>query len=267
MNRNIQHISRDSLSAPQSPLIPATPGVHKTFPHFLEFAEPASSFEPLPGSDPLVDLYNKVLAFVSRDCAPLLDAADRRLRGSMLVTVVWEELQTRLIAELGHVIFAAGRPESFHSVSAALWHDDIADGDRRTTSRPRPFSLASRPSARLRSSSSISAAARASSPSSSAGRCPSTSSSASRRSRPAWRTFLMRKPASVSSSILICFGQLMSRRCSSWRVIALPARRDRGDAPSHVAMLAAGRHPRRAYAPLLALYAAGASAFVWRGMI
>ena len=96
--------------------------------------------------EPLRNLYNKILAFIAEDCNTLLDVTDRRhanttlaandmtasirlppsdeqidtntpARFQLFVNVIWDELAHRLAAELGHIIFAAGRPDVFHKVS------------------------------------------------------------------------------------------------------------------------------------------------------
>lgn len=93
--------------------------------------------------EPLAELYNKLLSFVSSECAMILDVAERTLavptigNGSIaavflggekkkvklggvgyefLTSVVWDEIASRLMSELGHVIFAAGQPSIFHRV-------------------------------------------------------------------------------------------------------------------------------------------------------
>lgn len=121
-------------------------------------------------SDALVELYNKILVFVSKELGYILeiterrpsqgrsgtavgsnndnnmassgflerDAGDRTIPSSpstrerglygtaqssskagyeMLSNVVWNEIAKRLMNECGHLIFAAGRPDSFHRVS------------------------------------------------------------------------------------------------------------------------------------------------------
>lgn len=93
--------------------------------------------------EPLAELYNKLLSFLSNECAMILDVAERTLavptigNGSiaavflggekkkvklggvgyeLLTSVVWDEIASRLMSELGHVIFAAGQPSVFHRV-------------------------------------------------------------------------------------------------------------------------------------------------------
>lgn len=94
--------------------------------------------------DPLAVLYNKILTFISRDCGLVLDVAERtlavqppallsngtktidvedsqrRVGFELLSNVVWDEIANRLMSELGHVIFAAGRPSIFHQVCTAV---------------------------------------------------------------------------------------------------------------------------------------------------
>jgi len=93
--------------------------------------------------EPLGALYNKLLTFVSNDCSLILDIAERALavpvpsktsiaavllNGSskkagaasegyeLLASVIWDEIASRLMSELGHIIFAAGQPAAFHRV-------------------------------------------------------------------------------------------------------------------------------------------------------
>ncbi|GAA5885926.1 hypothetical protein JCM5296_007033 [Sporobolomyces johnsonii] len=105
-----------------------------------------SPIDPLPASRegdsaPLAALYNNILSFVSRECGVVLDVAERTLappaassssqpaeemrkKGEdcaakvegfeILTNVIVDEVATRLMGELGTVIFAAGRPSVFH---------------------------------------------------------------------------------------------------------------------------------------------------------
>jgi hypothetical protein len=134
----LSSIHREVLNSPMSPGVPATPTMGTTFPvsavegRGIEFY----AFEPIETSEsePLADLYNRILRFISQDCGVLLDVAERTLGSTavvpglleekrkkvgyeVLTNVVWEEVVMRLMAELGHVIFAAGRPSTFHRVS------------------------------------------------------------------------------------------------------------------------------------------------------
>jgi hypothetical protein len=122
-------------------------------------------------SDALIDLYNKVLTFISKELGYILEITERRpaqgIRSTMAITgdgqsqmassgfldkevgdrtipgspstrektlyagsgvankagyemlsnVVWSEIVKRLMNECGHLIFAAGRPDTFHRVS------------------------------------------------------------------------------------------------------------------------------------------------------
>jgi hypothetical protein len=113
------------------------------------------SVEPLsPRDDPLVELYNKILNFITRECGLILDVTERTLARAgfnILANVIWEEVANRLIAELGHVIFAAGRPDVFHRVrrASSFWagrwknNADIYDF-LRISSRPRGSSNGSK---------------------------------------------------------------------------------------------------------------------------
>lgn len=115
------------------------------------------AYEPIETSEsePLADLYNRILLFISQDCGVLLDIAERTLGRStvlpglleekrkkagyeVLTNVVWEEVAMRLMAELGHVVFAAGRPSIFHRVSPPALSATVTDRfDRITSSRRR----------------------------------------------------------------------------------------------------------------------------------
>jgi hypothetical protein len=93
----------------------------------------------------LAKTYNNILAFVSEECGVLLDVGERSLAANqmqngtialkderasskpsnhtqskqgyyILANVVWHEIATKLMNELGQVIFAAGRPSVFHEV-------------------------------------------------------------------------------------------------------------------------------------------------------
>ena len=97
--------------------------------------------------EPLAELYNKLLSFLSNECALVLDVVERTLavpvmgNGSiaavllagekkkvklggvgheLLANVIWDEIASRLMSELGHVIFAAGQPSVFHRVGPSL---------------------------------------------------------------------------------------------------------------------------------------------------
>ncbi|SCZ93005.1 BZ3501_MvSof-1269-A2-R1_Chr1-1g00545 [Microbotryum saponariae] len=98
-------------------------------------------------TDPLLTLYNRILATISKECGLILDVAERtitaptpmplaggglmiktsstddglnnrstgrRSQYDILSNVIWDEVGNRLISELGNVIFAAGRPSVFH---------------------------------------------------------------------------------------------------------------------------------------------------------
>ncbi|KAI5481066.1 component of oligomeric golgi complex 2 [Pseudohyphozyma bogoriensis] len=75
-----------------------------------------------PEEDALRVLYNEILGWISRECGLVLDVTekmgtDEKKKGGryeILVGVIWEEVAGRLLSELGHVIFAAGRPAVFH---------------------------------------------------------------------------------------------------------------------------------------------------------
>ncbi|SCV71599.1 BQ2448_3187 [Microbotryum intermedium] len=71
-------------------------------------------------ADPLLTLYNRILATISKECGLILDdtlndrATGRRLQYDLLSNVIWDEVGNRMVSELGNVIFAAGRPSVFH---------------------------------------------------------------------------------------------------------------------------------------------------------
>jgi hypothetical protein len=95
--------------------------------------------------DPLAALYNRLLRFVDRDLARIMDAAERicvksgsrrdafgkppmdgaeramrREEASgfdIMANVVWPEIGRTIMDELGSVIFAAGRPDQFRKVT------------------------------------------------------------------------------------------------------------------------------------------------------
>lgn len=146
-----QHITREALSGPLSPRLPNSPA--SSLP-VTSFDASTSATEPLqlevdllptvPGpSQSLIDLYNQILHFISKDCAAVLDVADRQLASNanqpttrpdksfiedtsasipadrtfyVLSNVIWPEVTDRLTSELGHYIFASGRPDAFHAV-------------------------------------------------------------------------------------------------------------------------------------------------------
>jgi len=95
--------------------------------------------------DPLARLYNQILRFVDRDIARIMDIAekvtvksgsDKRSEGDgssiraddsdsldedgfqFLANVVWDELGRSIMAELGSVVFSAGKPDEFRKVTS-----------------------------------------------------------------------------------------------------------------------------------------------------
>ena len=98
----------------------------------------------------LLNLYNRILNFVSTDCATLLDVTDSQLSSTtdlstkgimvngdsathatnenfhILSNVVWDEVANRLTGELGHIIFAAGNPDYFQAASLINSHLSIS---------------------------------------------------------------------------------------------------------------------------------------------
>ncbi|KAM0752493.1 COG complex component [Meredithblackwellia eburnea MCA 4105] len=166
----LKTIHRDVLTSVQSPTVPATPvadsAVFSSFsdgetsqnglkpainitteePHLFHY-----NLEPvrLPrGSDdalsadvePLVNLYNKLLNFITKDLSLVLDVSEKttapppptsgllssavkvpipvdgqkRANYDLLTNVLWDEIANRLMIELGGTIYAAGRPAVFH---------------------------------------------------------------------------------------------------------------------------------------------------------
>jgi len=143
-------IHRDSLAGPPAPTVELSPARSLAVPGSAQ--DQASAFyriEPILSSEGggaetelLLGLYNRLLGFVSNEVGEVLDVAERTLAGpgpapvlaaaggvaktedkrksySLLANVVFDELATRLINEMGHVIFAAGRPGVFHQVSCS----------------------------------------------------------------------------------------------------------------------------------------------------
>jgi hypothetical protein len=117
-------------------------------------SSPSSVNRPLnliesPGNpdDPLVHLLNKILRFVERDCRLVIDLAERanslrsykRYKGripggatesdaektrpsresfDIVGGVIWAEVGTSLMENLGSTLFAAGRPDEFQKVQS-----------------------------------------------------------------------------------------------------------------------------------------------------
>lgn len=63
---------------------------------------------------PLINLYNKILEFVERDCGVVIEVTRDVVGYEIVGRVVWEEVGGRLGGELGGLIFAAGRAGVFH---------------------------------------------------------------------------------------------------------------------------------------------------------
>ncbi|BGP23394.1 hypothetical protein JCM10295v2_002290 [Rhodotorula toruloides] len=132
-------VHRDALSSPaDSPALASHPA-HVPPPYRIEpIAVPPAHRE---GTDaaPLAALYNRILAFISHDCGVLLDVGERvlaipherrridaagaaseaneteKVEGfEILTNVLFDEIGTALMGELGGVIYAAGRPTVFH---------------------------------------------------------------------------------------------------------------------------------------------------------
>ncbi len=133
-------IHRDTLTAPLSPPAEPAPTGLLAVPGSAEQRSSFYKVEPITSAEvggteteALVGLYNKLLGFVASDLGVVLDVAERTLavpattivgagvkaegrrKGyEVLANVVFDELANRLISEMGHVIFAAGRPGVFH---------------------------------------------------------------------------------------------------------------------------------------------------------
>lgn len=70
---------------------------------------------------PLINLYNKILEFVERDCGVVIEVTRDVVGYEIVGRVVWEEVGGRLGGELGGLIFAAGRAGVFHQVCFSLF--------------------------------------------------------------------------------------------------------------------------------------------------
>ena len=137
----------------------------------LVHASPSAAATDTFISDALVDMYNKLLIFISKELGVVLDITERKpsqasghagptarehmsssvilaqdgdaiVPGSpatrerlladrngskpgfeILSNVVWAEIAQRLMGECGHLIFSAGRPETFHRVGHSCTTD------------------------------------------------------------------------------------------------------------------------------------------------
>ena len=119
-------------------------GDRRRAPAFYDF-EPVGDIQD-GAQAPVARLYNDILAFVSEECGILLDVGERNLAASqpagpvngsitmkdeaavktvnrtnkqgyhILANVLWHEIASRLMSELGQTIFAAGRTSVFHEV-------------------------------------------------------------------------------------------------------------------------------------------------------
>ncbi|GAA6009286.1 hypothetical protein JCM11491_004257 [Sporobolomyces phaffii] len=148
----LKTINRDSLSSGGDTSLPALPSDEsqdENVPQSYRLApldSPVSFRES--DSGPLLRLYNILLRFISEDCGNILSIAERSLAPDptsamsllktalvnkrnrdepeddgehrdgegfqILTNVIVDEIATRLVSELGTVIFAAGRPSVFH---------------------------------------------------------------------------------------------------------------------------------------------------------
>jgi len=149
----LKAINRNSLSSSESSSSTSDPPIDHTIPPAYRLSpldQPVSFKES--DSGPLLRLYNLLLRFISQDCGIILSIAERSLsrpRGDsqsklaittrrkredpigereedeedqqvegfqILTNVIVDEIASRLVGELGTVIFAAGRPSVFHQV-------------------------------------------------------------------------------------------------------------------------------------------------------
>lgn len=154
INRDALNNQNDS----SLPELPSGESTDETIPPAYRLAPlaPPVSFKE-NDSGPLLRLYNVLLRFISEDCGNILCIAERSLspgstaltNGGMssrqlaienrrkreegteengeerevegfeiLTKVIVDEIATRLVSELGTVVFAAGRPSVFHQVSS-----------------------------------------------------------------------------------------------------------------------------------------------------
>lgn len=149
----LKAINRNSLSSTESfSSTPDSPSDHSIPPAYrLSHLDQPVSFKE-SDSGPLLRLYNLLLRFISQDCGTILSIAERSLsrpRGDshsklaianrrkredpareqeedeedrevegfqILTNVIVDEIASRLVGELGTIIFAAGRPSVFHQV-------------------------------------------------------------------------------------------------------------------------------------------------------
>ncbi|GAA6002082.1 hypothetical protein JCM10207_003064 [Rhodosporidiobolus poonsookiae] len=154
LNPFLKHaLHRHALSDLSNP-VERTPAPHVPPAYRIEPVDPPAAHREREGGDaaPLCALYNRVLAFVEEQCAVVLDVAERvvvgppsgsgsderrkKLEGAttatddgssssggvaqvegyqVLARVLLDGLLTTLTAELGAVVFAAGRPSVFHA--------------------------------------------------------------------------------------------------------------------------------------------------------
>ncbi|GAA5853661.1 hypothetical protein JCM5353_001396 [Sporobolomyces roseus] len=147
----LKAINRNSLSSSEPSSSTSDPPTDHTIPPAYRLSpldQPVSFKES--DSGPLLRLYNLLLRFISQDCGTILSIAERSLsrpRGDshsklaianrrkredpigegegdeedqqvegfqILTNVIVDEIASRLVGELGTVIFAAGRPSVFH---------------------------------------------------------------------------------------------------------------------------------------------------------
>ncbi|GAA6031739.1 hypothetical protein JCM8097_001962 [Rhodosporidiobolus ruineniae] len=139
-------VHRDALSDSSPGAFPTAEDAYVPPAYRLEPIDPpAAHRDASPDALPLLHLFNRLLAFVSRDCSVLLDVAERVVVGippsfslavegksrsapstessalpagpggyEVLSNVVFFALVTALVTELGPTLFAAGRPTVFH---------------------------------------------------------------------------------------------------------------------------------------------------------
>lgn len=144
----------NSLHPLRTPYTPYTAFASKQNPFESQFgssaaaaAQPSYLLDDTSGTNALASVYNKLLRFVDRDLRRIMEIAERvstqtssaqrRIdehvtRGNALhvvedrecfdimANVVWADIGRAVMDELGNVVFAAGRPDEFRSVSVVM---------------------------------------------------------------------------------------------------------------------------------------------------
>ena len=158
-----------SFNPAKVPVTPFTPAVFtaKQGYFFHDSTDIESSIYLLDESDnPLAALYNQILRFISRDLKPIMDIADRfRVKGQhnpmaalvidedtelpeeeksfdILPNVIWVELASVIMDNLGSQVFAVGKPNEFKKVRnlTSYRQQESLSPSYRTTRRRRALS-------------------------------------------------------------------------------------------------------------------------------